>query len=113
MANDRTVERLQEAADLLCMLEEMMACGLIGQTSAAAGAKVTLRNAREAIVRSTIELRQGKASDPFSSIQTGYTTLGQSEADQGSSLDAGNEGAAQSRRRDLRASIEKVVERTP
>jgi hypothetical protein len=119
MANDRTCERLQEAADLLQMLEEMMASGLIGRTSAAAGAKVTLRNAREAVVRTVIELKHEKTSDSAAPIKAGNTTLGAPSAEfstePGHSPAVADESVERlmTKRRELRASIEKVVERTP
>ena len=109
MVSDRTVKRLEEAGDLLGMIEEIFNNGAPSRVGLA-GVRVTLRNAREAILRSCLEIKQDEtaatqgheeppASPPAAAPQhglDGYT---------------GEEGRILMRRRDLRSSIERLVER--
>lgn len=62
MVANRTVTRLQEAADLLALVEDALTSHITSNSSARtsvnSGLKITVRAAREAVLRSFVELRR-------------------------------------------------------
>lgn len=56
--SEKTTNRLKEVADLLAMVEEIMGSPLSGKSSISAGMRITVRNARESVIRSCIEVHR-------------------------------------------------------
>jgi hypothetical protein len=111
MASDRTIERLQDAGDLLGMLEEIVATGEPSRL-ALAGMRVAIRSAREGIVRSYLELKQNQQSEvrPSARQQQGAAMIEQEVIPAAPAHDE-QDSHRMLVRRDLRASVEKTVDR--
>jgi hypothetical protein len=137
MTTDKTIDRLQEAAHLLAMIEEMLASGMSSRPSVNSGMKITVRNAREAVIRSCVEVRReqveskaapippapiAQAPSTNAALRTTTTSMievsasNESENSRNSEPGKDTTGADVAeqialRRRDLRASLEKLIDR--
>ena len=115
MTNERTTERLREAANVLAMIEEVIGAGLASRTTNA-GIRVSLRNAREAIIRSCLEIKQSSTS---SSVIAGREAIATHLAEPVRAITPDMEEAGDTeaeriamRRHDLRSNIERIVDRS-
>jgi hypothetical protein len=129
--SEKTTNRLKEVADLLAMVEEIMGSPLSGKSSISAGMKITVRNARESVIRSCIEVHREAtekgSSDPITHLSEQSEPAAQVAPQplrglmpeitkDGEMLqkDAGDpmgfSDRLLNRKRDLRASIERMVD---
>ena len=102
MEQSKALQALMEAGDVVKMLEEITTPAVLSSISAAsmAGVRVTLKNLRESILASHDALA-GQV------IQRAKVQL---ESNLSTSIHSLKDNAPPIRRRDLRASIEKIVE---
>lgn len=136
MEQSKAINQLGEAADLLAMLESLYTSTAAGQNNSAtsAGFRITLRNVREAVLNAHDTLAAGLIAKAKQEVESAGLSSGGAEAmpaaqqpqavssmpvQQQSASDSAtarqysaNELNIRMQRRDLRATLEKFVERS-